>query len=103
MSEETAPVTPPAAPPPTAIGPISIGVQATGRTVTIPEHAAVILLQLLDRISLGGSNLKFNVAIAQQALEEGMRVMQAQAAHPPSRQQRRAKARKEPPKGIRPE
>ena len=107
MSEDNPqPPTPTAAIPPTTAGPITLAIQATGRTVTIPEHAAVILLQLLDRISLGGSDLKFNVAIAQRALEEAMRIMQAEAAippRPPSRQQRRAKARAEAPKGIRPE
>ena len=101
MNEQPAPAPapPPAVPiPPTASGAISFGIHATGRTVTIPEHAALILIQLLDRITLGGSDLKFSVALAQRALEEAMRTMQAQAAaeaaNPPSRQQRRAAARK---------
>lgn len=101
-----APPTPPPLPTPPTAGTITLGVKATGRSVTIPEHAAVILLQLLDRISLGGSDLKFSAALAQRALEEAMRVMQAEAAvpaQPPSRQQRRALARAEAPKGIRPE
>ncbi len=94
------PSAPPALPP-TAAGPIHLQIQATGRVVTIPEHAAVILLQLLDRITLGGSDLKFSVALAQRALEEAMRIMQAEAAvpvRPPTRQQRRASARQKTPK-----
>ena len=99
MNEENsaAPTAPaPLAGPPSlaTTGSIHLGIQATGRIVTIPEHAAMILLQLLDRISLGGSDLKFNVAIAQRALEEGVRAMQAEAARPPNRQARRAAARK---------
>lgn len=102
MNEDMLTPPPPAPTPPTAAGAITFGIQATGRTVTIPEHAAVILIQLLDRITLGGSDLKFSVALAQRALEEAMRTMQAEAAaaaaaeaaRPPSRQQRRALARK---------